>query len=49
MPGVEIGPGISIGGGIAISIEVPDPGNYITDELNDPLITEAGLNLITES
>ena len=49
MPGFEIGPGISIGSGITIIIEVPDPGNYITNELNDPLITEAGLNLITES
>lgn len=46
--GIEVGGGIVIGGGIVVSTgNLPD--TFITTQADDPLITENGDNLITES
>lgn len=47
--GFEIGAGITFGGGIVIELP-PEPAvNNIATELSDPLLTESGDNLVTES
>ena len=43
-----IGGGITFGGGIVIS-PGPSTANKITTELLEPLLTENGNNLVTES
>jgi hypothetical protein len=46
-----IGGGISVGGSITVGpVPLPTPAaNYISTETPDPLLTESGDNLITES
>jgi hypothetical protein len=42
--------GITIGGGIGIAVDdVPVVVTFITTENNEDLITESGLNLVTEN
>jgi hypothetical protein len=48
--GFEIGAGITIGGGIIIELpSTPSTVTYIETENLEPLLTESGDNLITES
>lgn len=46
-----IGGGITFGGGITVEIAPPTPSTAtnISTEILEPLLTESGLNLITES
>jgi hypothetical protein len=44
---LEIGGGITFGGGI--TVEIPSTATNISTEILEPLLTESGLNLITES
>ena len=46
--GLEIGGGISIGAGIMLDV-TPDLADYISTELDQRLLTENNINLVTES
>jgi len=45
--GIEIGTGITIGGGITLEV-IPTPGQNITTETDDILLTESSDDITTE-